>query len=210
LEIIGAGSDGLIKINPKEIDFGTITVGFSKTLSVEVVNRSNCNLYIELKMASKVEEGSNERKQELPKMTQVLDECFKFDNPKGLINSKTKKKVNITFKPTLRFEFDIQLVCFAKEKPSKEMDASKTKKDGPQLIMEKSCIQVHAMGDFPLLRFTDVRNDSVSTANLWERFSFTSLNKELLNPLNDSEIEFNNSDKTNQSMADLQRNLKIF
>mmetsp|Transcript_39543 Transcript_39543/g.38039 ORF Transcript_39543/g.38039 Transcript_39543/m.38039 type:complete len:162 (+) Transcript_39543:2554-3039(+) len=161
-------------------------------------------------MASKVEEGSNERKQELPKMTQVLDECFKFDNPKGLINSKTKKKVNITFKPTLRFEFDIQLVCFAKEKPSKEMDASKTKKDGPQLIMEKSCIQVHAMGDFPLLRFTDVRNDSVSTANLWERFSFTSLNKELLNPLNDSEIEFNNSDKTNQSMADLQRNLKIF
>lgn len=66
------------------------------------------------------------------------------------------------------------------------------------------------MGDFPLLRFTDVRNDSVSTANLWERFSLTTLNQELLNPLNDSEIEFNNSDKTNQSMADLQRNLKIF
>ncbi len=59
------------------------------------------------------------------------------------------------------------------------------------------------MGDFPLLRFTDVRNDSVSTANLWERFSLTTLNQELLNPLNDSEIEFNNSDKTNQSMADL-------
>jgi hypothetical protein len=53
------------------------------------------------------------------------------------------------------------------------------------------------MGDFPLLRFTDVRNDTVSTANLWERFHLTNLNKELLNPLNDSEIEFNNSDKTN-------------
>ena len=66
------------------------------------------------------------------------------------------------------------------------------------------------MGDFPLLRFTDVRNDAVSTPNLWERFNLTNLNKELLNPLNDSEIEFNNSDKTNQSMNDLQKNLKIF
>lgn len=55
------------------------------------------------------------------------------------------------------------------------------------------------MGDFPLLRFTDVRNDQVSTANNWERFRLTSLNKELLCPLNEFEIEFNNPDKTNQS-----------
>jgi len=34
LEIIGAGSDGIISISPKDLDFGTITVGFSKTLSV--------------------------------------------------------------------------------------------------------------------------------------------------------------------------------
>jgi hypothetical protein len=130
-------------------------------------------------------------------MAKILNDCFKFDHPKGIINSKTKKKVNITFKPTLRFDFDIQLVCMAKEKPSKEVDLLKTKADLPKTIMEKSSIKVHAMGDFPLLRFTDVRNDSVSTPNLWERFNLTNLNKELLNPLNDSEIEFNNSDKTN-------------
>ena len=53
------------------------------------------------------------------------------------------------------------------------------------------------MGDFPLLRFTDVRNDAVSTPTLWERFHLTNLNKWLKTPLNDSEIEFNNSDKTN-------------
>jgi hypothetical protein len=34
LEIIGAGSDGILSISPKDLDFGTITVGFSKTLSV--------------------------------------------------------------------------------------------------------------------------------------------------------------------------------
>jgi hypothetical protein len=77
-------------------------------------------------------------------------------------------------------------------------------------VVEKSCITVHAMGDFPLLRLTDVRNDTVSVSNLWEKFNLTNLNKELLNPLNNYEIEFNNSDKTNQSMNDLQKNLKIF
>jgi hypothetical protein len=32
LSICGAGSDGLIGISPSSLDFGTITVGFSKTL----------------------------------------------------------------------------------------------------------------------------------------------------------------------------------
>ena len=65
------------------------------------------------------------------------------------------------------------------------------------------------MGDFPLLRFTDIRNDVVSTPNLWERFHLTNLNKELLNKLSSHEIEFNNSDKTNQSIHDLQKKNSI-
>lgn len=38
----------------------------------------------------------------------------------------------------------------------------------------------------------------------------TKLNKALLKPLNDHEVEFNNSDKTNQSMDDLEKNLQQF
>jgi hypothetical protein len=34
LEVIGAGSDGMISLNPKDLDFGTITVGFTKQLTV--------------------------------------------------------------------------------------------------------------------------------------------------------------------------------
>ena len=54
-------------------------------------------------------------------MAKILDDCFKFDNPKGLINGKTKKKVNITFKPTIRFDFDINLVCIARERLAKDV-----------------------------------------------------------------------------------------
>jgi predicted restriction endonuclease len=70
-------------------------------------------------------------------------------------------------------------------------------------IIEKSFIKIKAMGDYPLLRVTDVRNEQISTANLWERFRLTTMNKELLKPLNDSEQVFNNSEKTNQSIHDL-------
>jgi len=50
INIIGGGSDGLMAISPKSLDFGTITVGFNKTLQVVITNKSSCNLYIELKM----------------------------------------------------------------------------------------------------------------------------------------------------------------
>ena len=71
--------------------------------------------------------------------------------------------MNITFKPTLRFDFDINLVCIAREKLAKEVQqnatATATKTKYSETILEKSYIKIHAMGDFPLLRFTDVRND---------------------------------------------------
>ena len=51
-----------------------------------------------------------------------------------------------------------------------------------------------AKGDYPLLRFEDVRNDTISIANLWECFQMTKMNKELLMPLNEKEKIFNNSD----------------
>ncbi len=61
-----------------------------------------------------------------------------------------------------------------------------------------------------MLRFTDIRNDQVSIANLWERFNMTSMNKELLQPLSSAEFFFNNSDKTNASNEELLEGLKRF
>jgi len=210
VEVIGAGSDGVLSLSPKDIDFGTITVGFAKTMSVTVINKSSTNLYIELQMAQRVEEDGKIAKdtEAVPLMKKILKECFKFDQPKGLINAKSKKKVNITFKPTLRFNFDINLVCVAREKMAKEVPTSNTKVK--EAIVEKSFIKIKAMGDYPLLRVTDVRNEQLSTALLWERLRLTTMNKELTKPLNETEQVFNNSEKSNQSASDLQKNLKNF
>ena len=134
-----------------------------------------------------------------------MNECFKFDSHKGIVNAKSKKKVNITFKPNQRFEIETSLVCIAKEKMTKELGASMKLQKSQGLVNreagyeEKASIKNHCKGDFPLLRFTDVRNDQVSIANLWERFELTKMNKELLLPLSPAEIQFNNSDQVTSS-----------
>ena len=123
IQIVGAGADGMISINPENLDFGTITVGYTKTLSVTITNKSNCNLYIELKMMQTNHAGTDSS-QESAQVQRILNNCFKFDNHKGVVNAKSKKKVNITFKPNLRFEFDTSLVCVASEKMTKDLHAS--------------------------------------------------------------------------------------
>ena len=135
----------------------------------------------------------------------MLDSSFRFDSQKGLVNSKSKKKVNVTFKPHQRFDFDTQLVCLAGEKMAKEVTSTQkiismtcaVKQDHSHL--EKCAIPIRCKGDYPLVRVTDVRNEQVSIANLWERFNLTNMNKELLKPLTEPEFTYNNSDKSNQS-----------
>jgi hypothetical protein len=102
--------------------------------------------------------------------------------------------ISITFKPQLRFDFDINMVCIARERMDKEVLNKVTQSSYNETVVEKSFITVQAKGDYPLLRFEDVRNDQESIANLWERFNMTKMNKDLLNPLNESEKVFNNSD----------------
>jgi hypothetical protein len=53
LKVIGGGADGAVEVTPHNLDFGTITVGFSKTLSVVLENKSSSNMFIEFKMAEK-------------------------------------------------------------------------------------------------------------------------------------------------------------
>ena len=67
-------------------------------------------------------------------------------------------------------------------------------------VQQKCFMNIKAKGDFPLLRFTDVRNDQISVSALCERFELTRLNKELLTEMSQSEVDYCNSEKTNESV----------
>jgi len=79
--------------------------------------------------------------------------------------------------PSIRFEYETSLICVAREKMTKDLSSSLKLQTAQGIIkksvegqVEKASIKIHCKGDYPLLRFTDVRNDQVSIANLWERF----------------------------------------
>lgn len=75
-------------------------------------------------------------------LTKVLGENFQFDTPKGIINAKSKKTISITFKPQLRFDFDINMVCVARERMDKDVQNSISASKYIENLAEKSFITV--------------------------------------------------------------------
>jgi hypothetical protein len=79
-----------------------------------------------------------------------LNDNFTFDTPRGIINAKSKKTVSITFIPQLRFDFDINLVCIARQRLDKEVQAGlQAQQQFIDKTVEKSFITVQARGDYP-------------------------------------------------------------
>lgn len=206
IKILGVGNDGSLSIKPSKLKFDTVTVGFTKILSLQVRNNSKTRLYIDFQLEQMNTEDKTQEEQE--EIRKILFENFKFDFKEGIVPALSKKKVKITFKPTLRFDFNIKLSCNVRDKPVKDLRATI---NSTKYIQEKYAINIMAKGDFPLLRFADIRNEQMSVSNLWEKFELTALNKELLTVLSKEEIEYSNSErKTNQSVEDIQKNLKVF
>lgn len=202
LRIFGVGNDGDLSIKPAKLDFDTVTVGFSKILSLVVINKSKTNLYIDFQLEQiGVDDKSEMEKDEINK---IVQQNFKFDFKEGVVPEMSKKRVKITFKPSQRFNYNIKLICYAREKPIKDLISTMKEK----YMTQKYSINILAKGDYPLLRFADIRNDQMSVSNLWEKFQLTTLNKELLTELSKGEVEYSNSEKTNQSVQELQKNLK--
>lgn len=96
----------------------------------------------------------------------------------------------------------------SQEQPeTKTMTMTNAKASLPE---QKTYCELLANGDFPLIKLMDIRNEQISTSVLCDYFNFGQLNKELLSPLNEQELEFNNAEKTSTSMAKIQKNLKRF
>ena len=179
---------------------------------VTLHNKSKANVYVELNMVSKNGEALDEA---------MVKKQFKYEFINGVINAHSKKVITITFEPITRNEFDILLLCVAKDKPSTNPDEANsqnaknsnlalTQDEIDNMIRQKAACELNAKGDFPLIMLMDIRNESVSTSNLCDSFNFAALNAELLSPLNAQELEFNNADKTSVSVTKLQKDLKKF
>lgn len=111
LSIIGVGADGDLKIEPNNLDFGTVKVAFHKKLSFSIYNPSNCNFYVKLVF---------------PEDQQHHESVIFLDFKEGLINSFCKKDVSITFKPISRAKIDLKLSLYTIENRSEKIANSQT------------------------------------------------------------------------------------
>ncbi len=117
--IYGVGNDGSLSIKPSKLEFDTVTVGFTKILSLTVINKSKTNLYIDFQLDQMdIGEQSPEQQEEIRR---IVSANFKFDFKEGVVPALSKKMVKITFKPSLRFDYNIKLSCNAREKPVRDL-----------------------------------------------------------------------------------------
>ena len=188
VNVLGRGSDGKITIDPPQLEFGTVKVGFHKKLTFSISNPTITNFYIKL-LIDAVEDEKHQK------------DSIIFDFTEGLINSYCKKEVGVTFKPSTRSAVNLRVMIYATESSSSSSsDSNNANERSNEFTPERSLkceLFIKANGDYPLIKIADIRNDSVGTCALWHSFNVDEANTELQKQLTDEEINYLSSDKDN-------------
>lgn len=220
LQVIGSGADGVLRVDPLTLDFGTVKVGFQEKKTFSIYNTSLCNFYVQLQFPEDNAE--------------LYQSIFQFDFKEGLIHSLCKKTISITYKPNTRFHVDFKIIIYAVEHKESEQMSSFNKTKMNLMLMstddknntktsnynnninnvsvlnkvEKASINIIANGNYPLIRIVDVRNNMKSTTTLWKNLNCDDANYELSKELSEEEINFINSEKANKKIQDFYEKLK--
>lgn len=64
----------------------------------------------------------------------------------------------------------------------------------------KAELSLKANGDYPLIKIIDIRNNNIGTTKLWHAFNLNEANECLLEQLNEEEMIFINSERTNKKI----------
>ncbi len=64
----------------------------------------------------------------------------------------------------------------------------------------KAQVRIKANGDYPLLKVTDIRNNSIGVSKLWQSFNVNVTNEELCKKLTEEELMFINNERTNNRL----------
>lgn len=182
ITVIGTGGTGMVQMNPKNIDFKTVSVGFADLKSFTLSNVSNCAIYVKLVIIPKDPAMKNDGA-----VRDIIATSFIFDFKEGILAANSNQKVNLRFVPNCRSQLEYFIQCNAKQSfPNSAI------KETP--LNEDSRIELSAHGDFPVITILDLRNKYVSPSVLWKQFSLKNTIKTILSPLTNIEIKFNNAE----------------
>ncbi len=106
-----------------------------------------------------------------------MEECFQLDFQQGVIAAHSKVDIGITFAPVQVVDVELDLECWAKERPMKGVFGMTRMRK--RAVVQKCKVDIQGKGSYPNLKIVDVRNDSVSVATLWENFCIYQINNDL-------------------------------
>ena len=182
ITVIGTGGTGMVQMNPKNIDFKTVSVGFSDLKSFTLSNISNCAIYVKLVIVPKDPAVKTDNS-----VREIIASSFIFDFKEGVLAANSNQKVNLRFVPNCRSKSEYYIQCNAKQSfPNSAV------KETP--LNEDSRIELSAHGDFPVITILDLRNKFISPSILWKQFNLKNTIKTILSPLTNVEIKFNNAE----------------
>ena len=182
--IFGRGSDGVLEIKPEKLEFGTVKVGFHKKMFFSIYNPTITNFYIRLEpdySGNYLTEENNDLSNNKNKNNYRND--ISFDFMEGMLNSFCKKEINVTFEPKTRASISFKLNVYATDNTSrsKEIILSNRKEGNDSSNNDyndinenininendskkeelKCSLEIHAKGDYPLIKIVDVRNKEI-------------------------------------------------
>lgn len=182
ITIHGSGCTGMVDMNPKAINFNTVSVGFSSVRTFTLSNVSNCAIFAKLVILPKDSNLKND-----PATKQVIHSSFVFDFKEGILAANSNQKVNVRFVPNCRSQSEYYIQCMAKQSfPNSDV------KETP--LNEDSKIELSAHGDFPVITLIDLRAKNISPSHLWRQFNLTNTISAILSPLTPLEIKYNNAE----------------
>ncbi|KAH7277421.1 hypothetical protein KP509_39G050100 [Ceratopteris richardii] len=141
----GEGRNGSVKIEPQQVDLGTVIVGFPQQCKVTITNTTDAPVTYALNYKS-LNETRNE------------DYKLKLDKSQGSIPSLSSTEVYVTFKPNIVSCFSVCILCNI----DPYMDFEGSTERMPQCLLSARAL-------FPSLSICGVRGERFSQAQAWHK-----------------------------------------
>eukprot|EP01012_Entosiphon_sulcatum_P037018 TRINITY_DN4733_c0_g1_i2.p1 TRINITY_DN4733_c0_g1~~TRINITY_DN4733_c0_g1_i2.p1 ORF type:complete len:1708 (-),score=201.52 TRINITY_DN4733_c0_g1_i2:8-5131(-) len=196
LTVVGEGTFGGISLEPLNLDFGSVLVGGSAQKQLTLYNTTPCDVRYRIRCVPNEEEPNGAD----GGSTDSTQNALESSHTEGALAARTHLVVNLLFKPKVRREYRISVLC---HNPTFEEQLRSNGNSTPRIPVP-SC-EVTGVGVYPSLCIADIKSLRTSKAHLSEQFSVDPINRAL-----NGEITQSDKDRLEYSVRRLTERLPAF
>lgn len=192
------GTVGAIRFHPQELQFATILVNTSSKQHLFLENTADCDLVYRLEPRL-LSTSSNSDRTTATNGTEgnaLVPAALEFSESRGCIPAQSRKKIAVTFQPSLAGEFAFKVSC---EIGDEATSSALSPWDLP-VLHEASCT-IRGDASFPTIEIQDIRVPGASPALAWQQFQCNSINQFMAAPLPTEGEDAHDTDRPRSSSS---------